>query len=147
MPIQAITRHDKDFDIYTHPVDPAKSPYARYPGYTEKFAELYEQLGVTSALWAFPAQPAPKSVERCKQYEYVLDLDESRVIAYVNESTWSPYIFGEREDFEYSTAPREYEVMSLIIPTPIKQKELRLLRRYQNTNGPDHFKIVDETSF
>ena len=144
MPIQAITRHDKDFDIYTHPVDPAKSPYARYPGYTEKVAAFYKRLGVTSALWAFPFHQPLKTVERCKQYGYILQLDESRVIAYVNESTWSPYIFGEREDFEYSTAPTEYEFTSLIIPTPIDQNELQFSRQYRNTNGPDHFEIVEE---
>ncbi len=147
MPIQVITRHCKDFDIYTHPVDPAKSPYATNPGYPEKVAAFYKQLGVTSALWAFPAHQTPKSVPLCKPYEYVLQLDESRVIAYVNESTWWSYVIGECEDFERSITPVQYEDTSLIIPSPIHQNELHRFRRYDNTNGPDHFEIVVEGSF
>jgi hypothetical protein len=150
MLIQVISRHDKDFDIHTHPIDPAKSPYASCPGcrgYAQKVNAFYAQLGITSALWANPDHQPPKYVERCKQYEYVLRVDACRVGAYVNESTWSLYIRGERHDFEYSTTPQPYREMSLLIPTPITENEVHLFRRYRNTNGPDCFEVVEELKF
>jgi len=147
MAIHARTRHDKDFDIFTHPMDPTKSPYAHYAGYTDKLAAFYAQLGITSAIWASPEEPPPKYVERCKQYEYILRLNESRVVAYVNESTWSPYIFGERDDFEYSVTPVQYEDTSLIISTPLVANEVVLFRQYRNLNGPDRFEVIEERPF
>lgn len=147
MPTRAVTRHDEDFDILSDYVDPGRSSYSHFPNYARKVAALYEELGIESALWAFPENQPPEFVERGKEYEYVLAIDESRVVAYVNESTWSPYIRGEREDFEFCREPQRYEELSLIIPTPIRPDEVVYYRIYRNTNGPDSFEIVEEGPF
>jgi hypothetical protein len=147
MTIDARTRHDRDFDILTHPFDPLKSSYACYAGYTEKIAALYEQLGIKSALWAFPAELLLKYVESRKEYEYLLRLDESRVVAYVNEDTWLPFLKGVRDDFEFSVTPAQYQMTSLIIPTPIATAEVICVRRYRILNGPDRFEVVKEMPF
>lgn len=147
MQIRALSRHNSEFDILTHPVYPAKSPYARISNYTQRIAEFYNRLGIESALWAHPEDRPPRFVERCKPCEYVLQLDVSRIVAYINEATWSPYLYGDRDDFEYSTTPTAYPELSLLIPTPIRLHEVLMFRRYRNTNGPESFEIVEERHF
>jgi hypothetical protein len=124
-----ITRHNEGFDIHTHPIDPTKSRYAKLSRcYVERVVAFYKELGIESALWAYPEDQPPKHVEPCKPCEYVLQIDPNRVIAYVNEEKWSPYAMGDRDDFEYSTTPVVYPLMSLLSATPIAPDEV-LIRR------------------
>jgi hypothetical protein len=129
MPIRVTTRHDDGFDILTDRIDPEKSPYARtVPGYLQKIKRFYTELGVASAMWTAAWQP--EFFETDKPLEYLLELSEHRVIAYVDEETWSPYLFGKRHDFVYSLTPVQYEFTSVLVAVPVKREEVKKLRRY-----------------
>lgn len=145
MLIKAITRHDAGFDIISHPIDPAQSPHARhYPDYERKMLEFYKRLGIKSALWAYPENQQPERVEAKKKCEYVLEVEESRIVAYVNEATWSPYVIGKWDHYEYSVTPTKYNEMSLLIQTPICEEEVLRFRRYRCISGPDNFEVIED---
>lgn len=144
MQIRVLTRHSEDFDIHAETVDPAKSSYARMPNYALKVTAFYQQLGIRSAIWAVLESEPFSFLEGGKNIEYVLEVNESRVVAYVDESIWSAYLYGKRDTFDYSTTPQEYQSTSVIIPTPIKQVEVKAIRRYRRTNGLGSFELVEE---
>lgn len=146
MRIRVLTRHSQDFNIHTVTVDLAKSPYADIPGYDYvlKVTEFYRKLGIRSAIWATPESEPFLCLETGKEFEYVLEVDESRVVAYVDESTWAAYLEGNQGTFHCSTTRQEYQSTSVIIPTPIKQVEVKAIRRYRRTNGPGSFELVEE---
>jgi len=73
-----------------------------------------------------------------------LEIDEDRAVAYVDETTWSAYLYGKRGTFDYSTTPQRYEITSIIVPTPITKQEVKAIRRYRRTNGPDSYELVEE---
>ncbi len=144
MIIEAVTRHDADFNILSHPVDPGRSPYAdTQPGYVGKIEAFYSELGIASAIWASPAESPCPYVEYGKECEYFLHLDPSRIVAYVNEKTWSPFLYGKRDDFEYSRTRTTYEHTSLIICTPLDASEVIRFCRYHRER-PDKFSIVED---
>ena len=144
MQIRVLTRHPEDFDIHTVTVDPAKSSYAHLANYTLKLTAFYRQLGIRSAIWATPESEPFAYLETGKNFEYVLEVDESRVVAYVDEATWSAYLYGNKGTFDYSTTPQDYQNTSVIIPTPIKKDEVKAIRRYRRMNGPGSFELVEE---
>ena len=144
MRIRVLTRHSQDFDIHTVTVDPAKSPYAHLPNYILKVTAFYRQLGIRSAIWATLESEPLSILESGKNFEYVLEVDESRVVAYVDGRTWPEYLYGKRDTFDYSTTPQKYQSTSVIIPTPIKNDEVKAIRRYRRTNGPGSFELVEE---
>lgn len=146
MLMRVLTRHSQDFDIHTVTVDLGKSPYADIPGYDYvlKVTEFYRKLGIRSAIWGTPESEPLLCLETGKEFEYVLEVDESRVVAYVDEPIWSAYLAGSRDTFEYSTKPRDYQDTSVIIPTPIKKDEVKGIRRYRRTNGPGSFELAEE---
>jgi len=144
MPIKAATRHDADLSIHAHPVYPDRSPYAKtQPGYVDKIKAFYCELGIDSAIWASPVEQSRPYVEIGKECEYILDLDLSRIVAYVNEKTWSPYLYGERDEFEYSRTRTDYEHTSLVICTPLDVAEVILFRKFHRER-PDKFHVVEE---
>jgi hypothetical protein len=144
MAIRVTTRHGEDFDILTEMIEPKKSPYAEtVNGYVEKIANFYALLGVKSAMWT--AAWVPEAFEFQKPVEYLLELSEDRVIAYVDEQTWSPYLFGQRIDFQYSRAPARYAMTSVLVAPPIKRDEIKAIRRYSCTNT-GHCKLEDAKS-
>ena len=132
MPIRVVTRHPPEFHIFTDAVDPAKSRYADlFPDYVSKISQFYDQIGIRSAIWTIPESQRPDHVETCKPVEYLLEIDESRVVAYIDELTWSPYLQSDRSSFEFATSPMEYEKMSILVAAPITKRELverRILR-------------------
>jgi hypothetical protein len=148
MTIRITTRHGEDFDICAETVEPGKSPYARnVRDYTAKVMAFHAQLGVRSAMWTTPEAERPKYLERCKPVEYLLEVDEGRVVAYVDELSWSDYLYGRREDFDFSKTPRQYAMTSILISTPIEKAEVKAIRRYRCTNGPDHYELAEEMLF
>ena len=147
MLIRVATRHSEDFDIHTEEVDPSRSSYNKPPikDYVPKVRAFFDELGIQSAIWAWYETETPKQVETKKPVEYVLEVEEERIIAYVNESTWSPFVFGKRDSFEYSTEPTKYKMTSLIIPTPITKDEAKKRRLYRLLGGgPDKFELAEE---
>ena len=144
MRIRVLTRHSEDFDIHTVTVDPAKSTYAHLANYTLKVTTFYRQLGIRSAIWARPESDPFLFLEMGKELEYVLEVNESRVAAYVEESTWSAFLYGKRDTFDYSLTRQKYQDTSVIIPTPIEKDEVMAIRRYRSTNGPGSFELVEE---
>ena len=145
MLIELITRHAPDFDLISAGIDPGKSPYAPYVGdqYARRITAFYNDIGVTSAVWTWPSSQPPQFFEPCKPIEYVLDVDETRVIAYVDEDTWSPYLFGKRSSFNYSRCPVKYPITSMLIESPVRIEEIREIRRYRvNDHGQG---LLEET--
>ena len=61
-------------------------------------------------MWTTPATDRPKYLETCKPVEYALELDEDRIVAYVDEGTWSDYLYDKRETFDYATTPVDYQM-------------------------------------
>jgi hypothetical protein len=148
MSIRVTTRHSEGFDICAGTIDASKSPYARTVGdYTAKVKAFYRQLGVPTAIWAVPEVERPKYLEPRKTVEYVLEVDESRVVAYVDEEEWSAYLYGKRGDFAFSEAPAPYRMTSILIRAPVARAEVKARRRYRCTNGPDRYELVDEVLF
>jgi hypothetical protein len=144
--IRVTTRHGQDFDIHAAVIDPAKSPYARSfheDVYQWKVRAFYAELGVSSAMWTTPdSQAFPKAFEPHKPIEYLLEVEEERVIAYVDEMTWSPYLHGMRPRFEYSRTPKWYENTSVLVATPIRTAEVKEIRRYRPTRT-GHCQLVE----
>jgi hypothetical protein len=142
MPIRVTTRHDGGFDILTDTIDPAKSSYARtVPDYVQKITRFYTELGVKSAVWTAAWQP--EFLESDKPVEYLLELSENRVIAYVDEETWSAYLFGRRRDFVYSRTPAQYRFTSVLVAVPVRREEVKKLRRYTST-ATGHCRLQEE---
>lgn len=133
MSLLLATRHSEDFDIHTGFVDPARSPYVATFGdkYFQKVREFYNRLGVNSAIWAVPISQAFEFFEFDKPLEYRLEVQEDRVIAYVEEWTWSEYLQGRRTDFQYSLVPIAYERASVLVAPPLTQEEIKEVRRYR----------------
>ncbi len=145
MLVRALTRHGEGFDILSHPIDPARSFYVEaISDYPTKVRKLYRELGIDSAIWATPDSQPFGLFEIGKECEHVLEVDEGRIVAYVNETEWSAYISGELDSFEYSRLPVTYPSMSLLIPTPILPGEVKRYRRYECTNGPESFELVED---
>ena len=77
----------------------------------------------------------------------MLEVDEGRVIAYLDERTWSDYLYGKRVDFTFCTTPTQYEMTSILIHPPVRTTEVKARRRYRCINGPDHYELVEEIRF
>ncbi len=141
MALRVTTRHDEKFDVLTEIIDPTKSPYAESVNdYVRKVKAFYAVLGVKCAIWTAAWQP--EFFETDKPVEYLLELSEERVIAYVDEQTWSAYLFGQGTDCEYSRTPVQYAMTSVLVAPPIKSEEVKEFRRYSRTNT-GHCKLED----
>ena len=148
MMVQLTTRHSEDFDIHTETVDPALSSYVQeVRDYASRVTAFYSQLGVRSAIWTVPASQRPESLETIKPVEFLLELAEDRIVAYVDESTWSDYLADKRGSFDYSTTPMQYKMTSILVATPITKAEVKAVRRYRCTNGPNKYELVEEIIF
>ncbi len=135
MTIRVTTRHSEDFDVLTEMIDPTKSPYVESVNdYVRKITGFYTELGVKSAIWTWAAAWQPEFFESDKPVEYLLELSEDRVIAYVDEQTWSPYLYGKRKDFVYSRTPVQYTYTSVLVTAPLRREEVKEFRRYSRTN-------------
>jgi hypothetical protein len=135
MPIRVTTRHGEGFDLHIDSPEPAKSPYAAFFGeqYVQKVLAFYKELGVTSAMWTTPATQPPEWFEPFKPLEYLLEINEDRVIAYVDELTWSGYLHGKCNSFLFSRRPIEYEIASVLVRTPIRKEEVKEVRLFRAT--------------
>src|SRR5262249_40788157 len=91
---------------------------------------LYAQLGIESAIWAWPEHQLPEFFESGKPLEYLLEIEEHRIIAYVDEVTWSPYLNDKAEAFKFSRTPKAFEITSILVAPPIKGEEVKEVRRY-----------------
>ncbi len=148
MTVQVTTRHSEDFDIHTETIDPAMSSYAgTVPDYVAKVKAFYSDLKIRSAMWTVPAAERPAYLEPCKPVEYLLELDENRIVAYVNSHTWSDYLFDKRNNFDYSTTPTQYEMTSILIHTPIRQTEVKEFRRYRQMKDSLKYELVKKIRF
>ncbi len=146
MTIRVSTWHSEEFDIYTEFVDPSRSPYAECgKDYAAKVTALYERLRVRSAIWAFPEAETRNGFDLSKPIEYLLAVNEDRVVAYVDDSGWDKYLHGEQADFEFSTTLMKFAGgTTILIATPVKQEEVIRIRRYRRTNGPQPFEMIEE---
>jgi hypothetical protein len=138
MPLRVTTRHSEDFDIFSATIDPSKSPYSNLNGisnYCEKVKSLYAQLRVQSAIWTTPESDPPESFEPAKPLEYLLEINEDRVLAWIDEFTWTEYLRGERACFSISKTPKQYRMTSILVSSPIKRDEVKEVRKYAEGNN------------
>lgn len=148
MTVKVTTRHDEAFEIHTVDIAPEMSPYATtFRDYAARIREFYATLGIRSAIWTTPAMVRPKYLEAAKPVEYLLEINDDRVAAYVDEATWTDYLSGKRRSFDYSTTSTHFEITSILVETPIKQTEVKALRRYRTMNGPGKYELVEEITF
>ena len=75
---------------------------------------------------------------------YLLEVNEDRIVAYVDETTWSDYLYDRRETFDYSATATQYGITSILVATPITKAEVKAVRRYRRTNGPEKYELVEE---
>jgi hypothetical protein len=140
------TRHSDDFDILTTFREPAESPYSHYETYVPRVTAFYAELGVKSALWTVFAEDAPLYVETDKTIEYLIDVAESRIIAYVDEIVWSPYVTGETDGpfCSFSRTPVRYAETSILVALPLQSYEVKEWRRYELLGGgPKDFRLAE----
>ncbi len=144
MAIHVLTRHCESFNILTDHIDPTRSPYAdTVNDYVQRIRDFYWALGVKSAMWAWAAWSPPEFFETDKPVEYSLQLSADRIIAYIDEKSWSDYLYGKRFDYVYSREPAQYESTSVLIALPVKREEIKVWRRYTRTST-GHCEIQEE---
>jgi hypothetical protein len=143
MTIRLSTWHSPEFNIFTENVDPNESPYAWIKNYANKVIAFYAQLGIRSAIWAYPEAERQKTLTVCKPVQYLLEVNEHRVVAYVDADSWSEYLWGQQDDFEFSTTPRDFASASILIATPVRREEVKAIRRYR-IRTPTSFELVEE---
>ena len=130
--IRVTTRHPEDFDILSTSIDPSRSPYAKSnPLYLAKLKTLYEKLTVQAAVWTTPQDQPPEFFEEYKSVEYLLEIEPERIIAYVDEWTWSTFLAGQCQDFKYSLVPARYRNTSILVAVPLRADEVKEIRRYR----------------
>lgn len=146
--LRLITQHSLDFDILSSTVDHSRSPYFNsVEEYVAKLKAFYAELGVAEVLWTSPEDEPRDGMTVLKPAEYLLEVDESRVVAYVDELSWSPYVTGETDaPFRYSRSPERYGVTSILIAMPLRREEVIEYRRYQIDN-PDRFYMIERKRF
>jgi hypothetical protein len=146
MTIRASTWHSADFDILTAFADPMKSPYVcAVKNYAAKVMNFYGRLDVRSAIWAFPEAETRCGFDHWKPIEYLLAVNEDRVVAYVDSTGWAKHLNEEQAVFEFSKTPEHYAGgTTILISTPIKQEEVILIRRYRYINGLQYHELVKE---
>jgi len=133
--IRVTTRHSEDFDILSCDIDPARSPYAELSAdYALKIRAFYSDLGVQMSIWTNPVEQPPSFFEPIKPVEYMLEIAKDRIVAYVDEETWSPFLLNGRPTFEFSRTPVSYKMTSILVAAPIRPEEVKEVRRYRRGN-------------
>src|SRR5262249_32652069 len=108
-----------------------------FPDYVQNVRELYRELGVASALWTVrEAQSFLGGVEPCKPVEYILEVAEGRILAYVDEWSWFAYVQNKpvhkrppsMRHFDYSVTPKAYPSTSILLAVPIRPQEVKAQR-------------------
>ena len=108
---------------------------------------FYRRLDVRSAIWAFPEAEPRTTFDAWKPVEYLLAVDEDRVVAYLDKSGWDKHLWEGRAAFDFSKTPKNYVGgTTILIPTPITQEEVTRIRRCCASNGPQPFEVVEEIS-
>ncbi len=153
MSIRVTTRHSEEFDILSPKTDLAKSPFAQAGSardYIAKVTSFYAELGGKSMIWSTPEKTTPQEsfilqfFAIDKPMEYLLEVEEDRVMAYVDEFEWADYREDRRATFRWSKTPARYDVMSMLIAAPIKREEVREVRRYRGSQS-GHCMLVEKT--
>jgi hypothetical protein len=142
------TRHSPDFDILRDAIDPSKSPHASvFTDYPERLRALYKLLRVTSALWTVPEEDVPLFLEPSKPLEYLLDLPDEQVIASIDEWTWRDHLQDPSRPYNYSFAPRRYEITSVLVRVPVHKSYVKEKRLYRILNDPSRYKLVERVVY
>jgi len=121
------TRHSEDFDPLTSPLDRSRSPYAEsYPDYPERCHQLASLVGCDSFLWCYPAERQIPFYEGVKLVEWVIEVNDERILGSVDDARWFQYVKGgdrlPRSVFSKSRPPSEER--SVLVAYPLKREEL-----------------------
>ena len=143
MTIRVSTWQSSEFDIFTKNVDLNRSPYAYLKDYAKKVTAFYARLGIRSAIWCYADAMPQTTLTVCKPIEYLLEVADNRVVAYVDDGSWSEYINGRQSDFSFATTTMPSASSSLIVATPLKREEVKVKRRYR-IRSPSSFELIEE---
>ncbi len=140
--LRLLTRHPEDFDILSSDIDPARSLYAEHnPRYASRVRALYAGLGIRTAIWTVHENQSFQAFESGKPLEYLLEVQPGRVVAYVDEGSWSYYVLGQAATFRYSRTPATYQYTSILVAPPLIPAEVKEVRRYRG-NAVGHAELV-----
>ena len=144
--IKVATVQSRNFDIFG-PIDPKKSKYhLRNENwmYVKKLKCLTNILNVGSVVWAYAWDDRPDNWEEDKPIEYELKLSIDRIVAYINEDIWSPFVTNpnsSEDGFEVivrsaiSTAPLANCNSSILVEAPLMPSEVMYRREFRNRHG------------
>jgi hypothetical protein len=99
-PIKLLTQQGKSFDLLgkTGPVDVSRSEYARtHPLYLDCRRALDAVVGKSQYLWCIDARESFVYVPE-RKVEWLIEVDESAILGYVQDDPWEDFILGKRAD-------------------------------------------------
>jgi hypothetical protein len=136
--------HSKEFDILEKNIDSRLSGYidSARPNYVEKVLALYSSLDVEAAIWAESDLPPIDYVTVRKETIHVFEVEVSRVLAYIEETSWSAYIHEERNDFDMSLNKAYPEPCTVLVRSPLRTENLITSTTYEIAGGPKIFRPI-----
>jgi len=131
--IELYTWQEEGFDICRGRLDRRKSPYAPVgPDYVRKLKALGSDLGTCQYLFCFCHQEAHRFYEGGKEWEWVLEAPEDKLLGYVASSAWDNYLRenGTMPEVRRSRPP-EPEGWQALIPFPVPREWVACRREYR----------------
>jgi len=138
------TRHSKDFSLCggTGPLDHSRSPYAltfSADVYVDKCRVLSDYIDTDQFLWCIADSRDFPEYECQKPMEWIIKVNNNRIVGCVNESRWSRFLSG-KEDLQVgcfaSKFPRSWsgDPSSYLVAYPLQSAEIVEWRLYGDNN-------------
>jgi hypothetical protein len=142
-----LTRHADGFILTAGKIEPGRCTYAEfaYPGYVQKRAALSETVGVDQFLWAIEATRKFPHYEMTKPVEWLVRLDEKRLLGYVDDNRWFRFLQGQLP-YVYGCFRRDRPTngdFSVLLPFPLRPCEV-VRRRVYKFLSPDRALLVED---
>jgi hypothetical protein len=144
------TRHSRDFSLCGEngELDPSQSPYlVAYPEvYEAKRKVLSDYLHTSQFLWCINARRDFPAYEIQKPVEWIVEVEESRIIGCVNEERWLQFLenghlplsfFASKSGNIWSGAS-----ISLLVAYPLRPEEIIKWRLFD-----EHNRVIEEGTF
>jgi hypothetical protein len=84
-----------------------------------------------------------------KDIEYLFEVAEDRIIAYLDTRSWEDYLNGPPGKFRfmYSLSPTNFDSTTYLVQAPLREEELIERRTYHRYGGPGDFRLIDTHVF
>lgn len=89
-----------------------------------------------------PESYRPPCLEPGKEIEYLIDVNEGRIAAYVDEHSWSDFLYGNRDDFNFSLTRKDFALTSILVRAPLQAGEVKERRTLRAIRGIDVYECV-----